>query len=339
MTQSTTLKKITEADFDPQVLKSTVPVVVDFYTDWCGPCKSLAPILEDLAGDVEGRAKVVKVHAEEEESVAAQYNVRSFPTVLVFRGGKEASRILGLKPKSHFLSVIDGVEVADEGEEVDGTGEMTLFSALQSNDEQAFNTVLKRIGDELNDKNEDGLTALNVAILVANKFAAEALVEAGAEADHLDLAGLNKADELRPLLDQNPDLVSTPSPSNITPIGVSAMMGAKDTTKLLIESGADVNVDCGPGSISPLGLAMRSGDIDTIRLLLEAGANPNSDPRFPPLHSAAAMTNIEICDLLIAHGADLHAVGGEGGDSVEQTARNFKNDEVADHLKNLLAVG
>lgn len=337
MTQAATVSKIDGSEFDNEVLESKIPVLVDFYTDWCGPCKNLAPILDQVAGEAGDRAKVVKVNAEEDEQIAVRYNIRSFPTVVVFRGGEEASRIVGLKPKSHYLSIIEGVKSTEVGEEVDGTGDATLFDALLSNDEKAFHTVLKKSSGTLNDKNEDGLTALNIAILVSNKVAAEALLEAGATADHLDLAGLDKTDELRTLLDENPDLVTTHSPSGVSPVGVSAMLGAKNATALLIERGVDVNVDCGPGSISTLSLAMRSGDFDTIKILLEAGADPNSDPRFPPLHSAAGLTTIEICDLLLAHGADPHARGGEDSDTIVETARNFNKNDIADHLEKLLA--
>ncbi|MBI4859148.1 MAG: thioredoxin [Candidatus Riflebacteria bacterium] len=85
-------------DFDDQVLKSEVPVLVDFFADWCGPCRALAPILETLAPEFEGRVKIVKVDCDEELELGSRYQIRSIPTLLLFQGGVVVDTLVGSQP-------------------------------------------------------------------------------------------------------------------------------------------------------------------------------------------------------------------------------------------------
>jgi thioredoxin 1 len=89
----------TEANFKSEVLESSQPVLVDFWAEWCGPCKMIAPTIEQLAADFDGKAKVVKVNVDEQPNLAQQYGVRSIPTLLFFRDGKVAEQLVGAAPK------------------------------------------------------------------------------------------------------------------------------------------------------------------------------------------------------------------------------------------------
>lgn len=89
----------TEANFKSEVLESSQPVLVDFWAEWCGPCKMIAPAIEQLAADFDGKAKVVKVNVDEQPNLAQQYGVRSIPTLLFFRDGKVAEQLVGAAPK------------------------------------------------------------------------------------------------------------------------------------------------------------------------------------------------------------------------------------------------
>ena len=91
-----------ESDFDELVRDAPLPVVVDFWAAWCGPCRAVAPEVERLAGERSGRVIVAKVDTEELAGVAARYAIRSIPTMIVFRGGREAKRILGARPASEI---------------------------------------------------------------------------------------------------------------------------------------------------------------------------------------------------------------------------------------------
>ncbi len=96
----------TDGNFDAEALKSDIPVIVDFWAAWCGPCKMIAPIIEDLAGEYEGKVKVGKLDVDENQQTAIKYGVRSIPTVLFLKSGKVVETIIGAVPKSMFAEKI-----------------------------------------------------------------------------------------------------------------------------------------------------------------------------------------------------------------------------------------
>jgi len=100
---------VSEPEFDAAVLRSEVPVLVDFWAEWCGPCRMIAPIVEDFAGEYAGRLKVVKVDVDENNMVAMRYSVMSIPTLGIFKGGQLVERIVGYMPKAELRRRIDAV--------------------------------------------------------------------------------------------------------------------------------------------------------------------------------------------------------------------------------------
>ena len=95
------VSKVSDADFETKVLKSAEPVVVDFWAEWCGPCRMIAPALEEIAaGALGGKVKIVKLNVDENPQIAAKYNVMSIPTLMVFKNGEMASRQVGAAPKA-----------------------------------------------------------------------------------------------------------------------------------------------------------------------------------------------------------------------------------------------
>jgi len=91
--------KVSDADFETQVLKSTEPVVVDFWAEWCGPCRMIGPALEEIAGSMYGKVKIVKLNVDENPATAAKYGIMSIPTLMLFKNGELASRQVGAAPK------------------------------------------------------------------------------------------------------------------------------------------------------------------------------------------------------------------------------------------------
>jgi thioredoxin 1 len=103
------LLAITEANFEKEVINSELPVLIDFWAVWCGPCKLIAPIVEELAKDYEGKLKVAKCDVDSNQSIAIKYGIRSIPTILIFKNGDVAEQIIGAIPKHHVVEKIDNI--------------------------------------------------------------------------------------------------------------------------------------------------------------------------------------------------------------------------------------
>ena len=104
---SAAVQEFSDTNFDQEVTKSSTPVLVDMWASWCQPCRMIAPMIEDLAGTYDGKVKMGKVNVDDYPQLAAQYGVMNIPTLVLFKDGKEADRIIGVVPREELIRRID----------------------------------------------------------------------------------------------------------------------------------------------------------------------------------------------------------------------------------------
>ena len=101
------IKHVTDETFEAEVLKAAGPVLVDYWAEWCGPCKMIAPVIDQLSVELQGKMKVVKINVDESPQLAGQFNVMSIPTLLIFKEGKPVDQIVGAMPKDKLLAKLN----------------------------------------------------------------------------------------------------------------------------------------------------------------------------------------------------------------------------------------
>jgi thioredoxin 1 len=103
------VQPVSDDTFQSEVVQSSIPVLIDFWAPWCGPCRAIGPVVEELAGEYNGRLKVVKMNVDDNPRTPAQFGVRGIPNLILFKGGEVKEQIVGAVPKAHLVKAIDKV--------------------------------------------------------------------------------------------------------------------------------------------------------------------------------------------------------------------------------------
>ena len=109
MAESGALLHVTDADFDQQILKSEVPALVDFWAAWCGPCRTVGPVVEELAGEYKGKVKIAKLNVDDNKQTPSKYGVKGIPTLMLFKNGSVVDQIVGAVPKTKIKEMLDRI--------------------------------------------------------------------------------------------------------------------------------------------------------------------------------------------------------------------------------------
>jgi thioredoxin 1 len=107
MAEESSLMQVTDKNFATEVLQASLPVLVDFWATWCGPCRSIGPIVEGLAKEFEGKVKITKLNVDENPATPSQYGVRGIPTLILFKGGAIVDQVVGAVPKARLVAMIE----------------------------------------------------------------------------------------------------------------------------------------------------------------------------------------------------------------------------------------
>ncbi|MFA6224322.1 MAG: thioredoxin [Desulfomonilaceae bacterium] len=109
MAESGVILHVTDADFDQQILKSEVPALVDFWAAWCGPCRTVGPVVEELAGEYSGKVKIAKLNVDDNKQTPSKYGVKGIPTLMLFKNGERVAEIVGAVPKTKIKEMLDRI--------------------------------------------------------------------------------------------------------------------------------------------------------------------------------------------------------------------------------------
>ena len=105
---SNSIIHVTDSSFDQDVLKAARPVLLDFWAEWCGPCKMIAPILDEMSKDYDGRLQIAKMNVDDNREVPGKFGIRGIPTLMIFKGGQKVAELTGARPKRELTAFVDG---------------------------------------------------------------------------------------------------------------------------------------------------------------------------------------------------------------------------------------
>ncbi|MEM6539351.1 MAG: thioredoxin, partial [Pseudomonadota bacterium] len=267
-----------EDSFASEVLESDALVLVDFWATWCGPCKALAPTIDRLANEFEGRVKVAKIDIDGAPKVAEKFGVRGVPNVIIFKNGKAVTNIGGVQPHAAYQNILDGIlggadtdEIADNRMQNPDDRLGFLMSASVEEIRGAF----ERCPEYANAPVLEGLNPLEIALrfgLSSEKIELFASYHSTLSFDVL--VGLGHVEQVRAAIETHPELVNAPASDGATPLTIAMLNARSECAHLLLDAGAVPDpAHNGVMKLSPIELAIFQKDLVLVERLLDAGVD------------------------------------------------------------------
>ena len=318
-----TVQVLTEDSFDAEVMQADEPVLVDFWAPGCGPCKLVVPILDSLAEDYEGRAKIAKMDIGQSPSIWERFEIRGVPTVLVFHKGEVKTTLVGAQPTHKYAHALDD---AIEGEVKDREEPVFTAEFIHSSDIDTFKTVLAERPEYADQRIDGGYKPLSHALKSGNQEKIDAILACDPELDIHQLVMLGRTSEVALLLDEKPELVDAKDVMDATPLLVAIGTGHCALVELLLDRGAAWE----PWALLHPALAT---SVDVLRLLMSRGLElGHAVPGvYGTLHLAAMAGSPEVIEFLLEQGLDptVRDGGGKTPLEVAQQGANYAPDRQA----------
>lgn len=333
------LLDLTPDNYDQITLESDVPVLVDFWAFWCGPCKTLAPILEDIQDQLGETATIAKLDVEKFPEIAKREHVKAFPTMILYSGGVESSRVVGIKPRQYLLNLINQAmsSKSDDGTKGDLYTGLTIHDAIESNESDAIKTVLSRDPDSIETLNANGETPIRSVLLRRFISAVPLLLEASPKLEFIDHVALNHTDQVRTGLDRNPSLISSYPQEDMSILDLAALWGADGSLAELLRRSPPISDFSDQKQANLLQMSVWGLKLECIQMLFDAGIKFQEDPNQPlvamSIRPLESRNSLEVMKLLIEKGAipnpQMH------GKTVSEIAREIGWKELLPELEKL----
>ncbi len=305
-------------NFEQEVYQADVPVLVDFTATWCVPCKVVDPIVESLAPEMAGRAKIGKLDIDESPDIYRGLRVNGVPHVLFFRDGEEQDRIVGVQSRETYVDYLEAMIA----------GESAFDASLSFLDDDAFRRhfvvsrpvedlerALPERPDLLVEPFENGQTPLSL-ILISPSVRQNAQIDLALAHSPVistaDLAGLGRCDQLKAALADDPEAASRPDPDGASPLWVALMrshrLADRSCLRTLLDAGADPSGEQ-QGRFQLARPVILRENVELLREFLERGLDPEStdDEGYNMLHWASLYGMVDGARLLLEHGVDTGA--------------------------------
>lgn len=337
---------VNDENFESEVMKSNIPVLVDFWAPWCQPCKQLIPVMDELAEQYAGKAKIVKINTEESPAVARQFGIRGIPNVFLFNNGEKKLNMMGANPISAYINVLDKA-LEDGGEpEFSELLKDPIFTEglIVTGEVDDLEKALKALPELANKPLSNGLSPMSMALRRTRGQRVEVLRNANPELSFIEHAALGDLDAVAAIIATNPEVINDEQHDGTTALWLATRHNEFDVCKYLLEKGADHSVLAGQPGITALAVAVMTDNVNLVALLLEHGADINTKGRSGEslLHSAVESSlvtgtiRLPLIQLLQEHGLDNSILNKEGKTPLESTSElleRYKARDDMDHKK------